>query len=64
MTAAQDPGPPLQEEIAQPKRKSERATEQLLDAATAVFGERGFEAATVSEVARRCGMTSGAVYAR
>ncbi len=29
-----------------------------------VFGERGFEAATVSEVARRCGLTSGAIYAR
>ncbi|MYA26111.1 MAG: TetR/AcrR family transcriptional regulator [Acidimicrobiales bacterium] len=64
VTAAQDPGPPIHEETTQPKRKSERVTEQLLDAATAVFGERGFEAATVSEVARRCGMTSGAVYAR
>ena len=64
MTAAQDPGPPIHEETTQPRRKSERVTEQLLDAATAVFGERGFEAATVSEVARRCGMTSGAVYAR
>jgi len=50
--------------IAEPKRRSELVTEQLLDAAMAVFGERGYEAATVSAVARRCGMTSGAIYAR
>ena len=35
-----------------------------MDAAVEVFGESGFEAARVHEVARRCGMTSGAVYAR
>ena len=64
MTAAQDPGPPSREVIAEPKRRSELVTEQLLNAAMAVFGERGFEAATVSAVARRCGMTSGAIYAR
>jgi AcrR family transcriptional regulator len=64
VTAAAEPGPPIGEEVSRPKRKSELVTEQLLDAATVVFGERGFEAATVSEVARRCGMTSGAVYAR
>lgn len=64
MTAAKDPGPPIHEVIAEPKRRSELVTEQLLDAAMAVFGERGYEAATVSAVARRCGMTSGAIYAR
>lgn len=35
-----------------------------MESATAVFGERGFEAATVSEIARRCGLTTGAIYAR
>ena len=45
-------------------RKSQEATRRLLDAAVEVFGERGFEAARVSEVARRCGLTSGAIYAR
>ena len=29
-----------------------------------MFGERGFDAATVSDVARRCGLTTGAIYAR
>ena len=64
MTAAQDPGSTIHEVIAEPKRRSELVTEQLLNAAMAVFGERGYEAATVSAVARRCGMTSGAIYAR
>ena len=45
-------------------RKSQEVTRRLLDAAVEVFGESGFEAATVSEVGRRCGLTSGAVYAR
>jgi len=64
VTAAQDPGSTIHEVIAEPKRRSELVTERLLDAAMAVFGERGYEAATVSAVARRCGMTSGAIYAR
>lgn len=29
-----------------------------------MFGERGFDAATVADVARRCGLTTGAIYAR
>ena len=36
----------------------------MLDSALTVFGERGFEAATVSEIARNCGLTTGAIYAR
>ena len=35
-----------------------------MDSALTVFGERGFDAATVAEVARRCGLTTGAIYAR
>ena len=45
-------------------RKSQEVTRRLLDAAVEVFGESGFEAARVFEVGRRCGLTSGAVYAR
>lgn len=45
-------------------RRSQAVTRRLLDAAVEVFGERGFEAARVHEVARRCGMTTGAVYSR
>lgn len=45
-------------------RKSQETTRSLLDAAVEVFGESGFEAARIHEVARRCGLTAGAVYAR
>ena len=45
-------------------RRSQDVTRRLLDAAVEVFGERGFEAARVHEVARRCGLTTGAVYSR
>lgn len=40
------------------------ATERLLEAAVAAFAEHGFEAATVSDIARRAGLTTGAIYAR
>lgn len=45
-------------------RGPEEVTQRLLDSAIIVFGERGFEAATVSEIARNCGLTTGAIYAR
>ena len=44
--------------------RSQAATERLLDAAVEVFAERGFEAARVAEIARRAGLTTGAIYAR
>ena len=43
---------------------SSEVTERLLDAAVDVFAERGFEAARVAEIARRAGLTTGAIYAR
>lgn len=45
-------------------RGPEEVTRRLLESATTVFGQRGFEAATVSEIARNCGLTTGAIYAR
>ncbi len=39
-------------------------TKSLLDAAVEVFAEHGFEAARVAEIARRAGLTTGAIYAR
>lgn len=39
-------------------------TERLLEAAVAAFAEHGFEAARVAEIARRAGLTTGAIYAR
>lgn len=45
-------------------RRSQDITNRLLDAAVEVFGESGFDAARVHEVARRCDLTIGAVYSR
>ena len=44
--------------------RSQEVTERLLDAAADVFAESGFEAARVAEIARRAGLTTGAIYAR
>ena len=43
---------------------AEESTERLLDAAASEFGENGFEGARVAHIARRCGLTTGAVYSR
>jgi TetR/AcrR family transcriptional regulator, repressor for uid operon len=44
---------------------AETSTRQrLLDAATAVFAESGYEGARVQEIARRAGLTTGAIYGR
>ena len=40
------------------------ATHRLLEAAVAALAEHGFEAATVAQIARRAGFTTGAIYAR
>lgn len=52
--------------VKQPLSRIERQArtyEELLDAAQAAFAERGFHAASVSEIARAAGYTKGAVYA-
>ena len=38
--------------------------ERLVEAAAAVFAERGYDGAGVQEVARRAGLTTGAIYGR
>lgn len=38
--------------------------QRLLDAAADVFAERGYERAGVAEIARRAGLTTGAIYSR
>ena len=38
--------------------------ERLLEAAAQVFAERGYDKAGVAEIARRAGVTTGAIYAR
>jgi AcrR family transcriptional regulator len=51
----------MTERLNRGQRKAQ-TREQLLDAATRVFAERGFETATLDEVAAAAGYTKGAVY--
>ena len=44
--------------------KSNQTTQRLLDAAAQEFIERGYDGSRISQIARRAGLTSGAVYAR
>lgn len=43
---------------------AEDPRQRLLDAAADVFAERGYEGAGVAEIARRAGVTTGAIYSR
>ncbi len=51
----------MQERLNRQERKSQ-TRERLIDAAAAVFARRGFETATIDEVAAAAGYTKGAVY--
>jgi len=42
--------------------KRARTSEKLISAAAAVIGEKGYDRATLEEIAARAGMTRGAVY--
>jgi AcrR family transcriptional regulator len=44
------------------QRRPEARPEELLSAAVSVFGERGFRATTLEEVAQRAGVSKGTVY--
>jgi AcrR family transcriptional regulator len=44
------------------QRRPDERPEELLDAALTVFGERGFRATTLEEVATRAGVSKGTVY--
>ncbi|MEZ5897298.1 MAG: TetR/AcrR family transcriptional regulator [Parvularculaceae bacterium] len=49
---------------AQPKwrRRAEARPDEILDAALTVFNEHGFDAARMDDIARRAGISKGAVY--
>lgn len=49
--------------MALPAAALESTRDKLLTAATAVFSERGYDGAGVQEIARRAGLTTGAIYA-
>lgn len=46
------------------RRDPKGLTKRLLDAAAEVFVERGYDNAVVSDIARRAGATTGAIYSR
>src|SRR2546429_9740403 len=43
---------------------SDGTRDRLLDAAATVFAEKGYDRAGVQEIARRAGLTTGAIYGR
>ena len=57
---ARDIGHPPAPRIPRPKRAAVRR--RLLDAALAVFASRGFDSATLDQVAETAGLTKGAIY--
>ena len=46
------------------RRSSREVAEGILDTAAQVFGEKGFESTRVTDIARRCGLSTGAIYSR
>src|SRR5919199_5407506 len=44
------------------RQRGRDAREELIEAAAEVFAERGFQAASVDEIAERAGFSKGAVY--
>lgn len=48
--------------MARQRKKSEIRKQQILDAAIAVFAEKGFHSSRVSDIARRAGVAYGLVY--
>lgn len=44
------------------RRRSEARPDEILDAALAVFAERGFDAARMDDIAARAGVSKGAIY--
>lgn len=46
------------------RRNPAASRERVLDAGALEFGEQGFEAARISEIARRSGLSTGAIFSR
>jgi AcrR family transcriptional regulator len=58
LTALEPAGRPNQRALAK-----QRTREKIVIAATALFAERGYEGATIRDIARAAGMSTGAVFA-
>lgn len=64
MPSTTDPHDASPSEGGKRARRTADLSRRLLDAAVAEFSDRGFEAAKVSEIARRSGLSTGAIYSR
>jgi AcrR family transcriptional regulator len=64
--AAPPPGPAIRSADAVPARDrtGDDTTRRLVAAAAEVFAEKGYDGAGVAEIARRAGLTTGAIYSR
>jgi AcrR family transcriptional regulator len=51
-------------ELQEATAPSDATRDRLLEAAAAVFAEKGYDRAGVQEIARRAGLTTGAIYGR
>jgi TetR/AcrR family transcriptional regulator, repressor for uid operon len=51
-------------DIPVPDRTADDTAQRLVEAAAAVFAKKGYDGATVAEIARRAGLTTGAIYSR
>src|SRR5271167_1660782 len=58
LKAVADVGRPNQRTLAK-----QRTREKIVAAATALFSERGYEGATIRDIAKAAGMSTGAVFA-
>src|SRR5438045_7713613 len=54
----------MQAALEKPQASRLSTRERILAAAAEVFAERGYEGAAVSDIARRAGFTTGAIYGR
>ncbi|WP_417248987.1 TetR/AcrR family transcriptional regulator [Celeribacter sp.] len=59
---APDQPPPQTEAAPKFRRRKEARPDELLDAALALFTEKGFDRTRVEDIARRAGVSKGAVY--
>jgi AcrR family transcriptional regulator len=54
--------PPVEQQPTRVQRKRSRRMQEILAVAAQLFGERGYEAVTVEEVAARLDVTKGSIY--
>jgi TetR/AcrR family transcriptional regulator len=60
--AASPPTPAIGARLERPRRKGEITRERILDAAEEIFAERGFDGATLRDVAARVGLRNPSLY--